>query len=171
MMEGDALQGFGGQADGAHQRRVAFGVLRQINRPAHANRDSDKQRNQRNQQRVDDGGQHRLVFRRVLQAEQLRRQVRNALDKQVNDDGKQGENRNQHRQAAQQPQKRAGWMTPPAVAFIAEEIPDGMRAIRGGVHHCCSLLFSTEKEALISRIKTNSTMPAAISASRCSPSA
>ena len=45
---GDALQGLGGQADGAHQRRVALGVLRQINRPAHANRDSDKQRNQRN---------------------------------------------------------------------------------------------------------------------------
>ena len=138
-----------------HQRNDSaplFGVFRQIDGRADAERHRDQQREQRHRAGVDDGGQHRLIFRRIRRREHLRPQVRHAANEHIAHQKAQHQHRHRRRQMRQQRQRQRTEMV-----FVSP--------------HAFFPLLSAEKHRLISRINTNSTTPVAISASRCSPAA
>ena len=163
----DAGKRFGGDADDADELVAALCVLIQVNCGKQAERDRNQQGEHGHFHGRDDGGQHGNVLRGVVQGKERRLQVRQTGHQNIADEEQQhGEG--EGRRGVDQTLEHSGRCA--AADAIRARFFTGNGSVSDSFScHACFLLLSTEKVRLMMRIKTNSTTPVAISASRCSP--
>ena len=164
---GDAGERFGGDADDADELVAALCVLVEVNGREQAERDGEQQRERGHFHGRDDGGQHGNVLRGVVQGKERRLQVRQTGHQNIADEEQQ-HREGQDCRGVDQTLEHSGRCA--AADTVRARFFTGNGSVSDSFScHACFLLLSTEKVRLMMRIKTNSTTPVAISASRCSP--
>ena len=148
----DTREGLGGHADHRHHLVAPLGILGEVDRRTDAEGHRNEQGHQHHGNGIDDGRHHRGILGGILPLKQRGLQIGNALDEDVEHQQKQHQDSQGCSSCHQDAQCHCLGML-----FIHTEV----------LLHLSSLLLSSEKLRLISRIKMNSTTPVASRASRC----